>query len=424
MALNYRDSFAWTTPLSLLRLLIMWRGLLLISVIGTVIYVAILTRPKAVAPAHTPKVAQKDNAPEPSQASPMPPAPVKLSKTENVKLKPEEKTAFREGMISQRAIEESIRADEYCKRDGSYKLDQKLFLNEEDRRLRILKSLGEVSPRTKAFEEVLNALLSRQRDSVLRFLSNCASEECLFLKGLVLTNQIDVKGESRDPDEDLRKGLTLLKKLRFMNRDNGIYPYFILWPQQKLGEKFNLKLTFKDFLRAPKFQNPLIGAYVALAEAGQFNATARLYADEFSSVIGVPEYGKAASVITELIKDKEFDSELNPWAKRRLADLDFIKEKNLFAPAVLIVELAQLKSLARIFWERAGTGPAPQIFGPEGFQEFMKLRSEVEFEGSHLKEDSRTKSRCFAIWDLKREVQTRYATALSEMIVRWENPFD
>lgn len=402
----------------------MWRGLLLIAVIGIGFYVAKLTRPKAVAPVPAPRIEQEESATQPAEASPTPPAPVKPPKPENVKPEPAKKPAFPEGMISQRAIEESIRADEYCNRDGSFKLDQKLFLNEEDRRRRILKSLGEVSPRTKAYEEVLNALLSRQRDSVLRFLSDCASEECLFLKGLVLTHQIDVKGESRDPDEDLRKGLTLLKRLRFMNRDNGIYPYFILWPQRKLGEKYNLKLTFKDFLRAPKYQNPLIGAYVALAEAGQFNATARLYADEFSSVIGVPEYGKAASVITELIKDKEFDSELNPWAKRRLADFDFIKEKNLFAPAVLIVELAQLKSLARIFWERAGTGPAPQIFGPEGFQEFMKLRSEVEFEGSHLKEDSRTKSRCFATWDLKREVQTRYATALSEMILRWENPFD
>jgi hypothetical protein len=325
--------------------------------------------------------------------------------------------------ISQRQIEDSIRADMYCDNDGSYRLDPKLFKNEEDRRLRIFESLAEINFRTKAHERVLTALLSRQREMVLAKLTACPSEECLFLKAIVLTNQIAVKGESLNPDQDMRMGLSVLKTLKFMNQDNGVYPYFMLWPLQKLGEKYNLKLAFKDFLRAPRFENPLIQAYVALAQAGQFNATAHLYADEFTSIIGVPEYGKATPVITDLIKNKDFDTELSSWAKNRLEDFDLIKARNLSAPVILIVELAQLKSLARVFWEKAGTaGPAPQIFGAEGFNEFMKLRSDLGFEGSHLQEDSRTTSHCLAAWDLKREIQSRYSQSLAEMIHRWETP--
>jgi hypothetical protein len=52
----------------------------------------------------------------------------------------------------------------------------------------------------------------------------------------------------------------------------------------------------------------------------------------------------------------------------------------------------------------------------------MKLRFEIQFDGSHLQEDSRAPSDCLAMWDLRRETQSRYAQALSEMIRRWENP--
>lgn len=324
--------------------------------------------------------------------------------------------------ISQRQIEDSIRADIYCNPDGSYKLDQKLFANEEDRRQKIFKSLAEISFRTKAFEDVLAALLSRQRDTVLALLADCPNQECLFLKGLVLTDQIEVKGNGSEGDVDIRKGLNILKTLKFMNRDNGIYTYFMLSPLQKLNEKYNLKLAFKDFLRATRFDNPIIRSYVALTQAGQFNATAHLYAEELYSVIGVPEYGQGIKVINELIKDKDFESELTPWAKNRLEDFAYIKAKELFSPAVLIVELATLKTIARNFWEKAGTGPAPDIFGTDGFREFMKVRTELPFDGSHLQEDARNRSHCLAVWDLKRETQSRYSTALSEMIHRWETP--
>ena len=396
-------------------------GLIWLFVIGLGFFVAWYTQPTPSAP---PVQVAKEEILE-SKASnevPVPEIEEKNSVPVTIKSQLSKKLALLTEKISQRQIEDSIRADIFCEDDGSYKLDPKFFKNEEDRRLRIFESLAEISFQARAHQKVLTALLSRQRETVLGKLSDCPREECLFLKGLVLTNQISMKGESRNPDQDLRMGLNALKTLKFMNRDNGIYPYFMLWPLKKLGEKYNLKLAFKDFLRAPRFENPLIRAYVALAQAGQFNATAHIYADEFTSAIGVPEYGKATPVITELIKDKDFETELSPWARNRLEDFDLIKAKNLFAPVVLIVELAQLKSLARVFWEKAGTGPAPQIFGPEGFKEFMKLRFQVEFEGSHLQEDSRATSHCLAVWDLKRETQSRYSYTLGEMIRRWENP--
>lgn len=253
----------------------------------------------------------------------------------------------------------------------------------------------------------LSALLSPQKDQILRHAAKSDGEACELLRALVLTGQLGL-GEKTSAKET-ETGRLLLRELASSHPENGVYPFFLLGSEKKPEHLL-------AFLRARRFRNPLLSLSPRLREIGLTNSTAFLFSTEALASMKVPDYQPALKAARELVVAPEYKGDYQGWLKNHLSDLEEVRRLKLGEPFVWTIEIAILRSIALAGWDAHGEGPKHPLLHPKPWKALFRQLTNMEaYEPFYVNADQA----CERVQEAATYLLPDFAALSESMARRW-----
>lgn len=308
--------------------------------------------------------------------------------------------------------------DKLCTENGDYS-DHSLPKEVNKRVAKYIALFKATSPGNEAKPNpCMMALVSRDREETLKYSSMAEDKACFLIQALVKTNQFPTYDTSAVTPQDREDGLRLLQTLQHQDPDNGIYPFFRLFPLSEERREAELEDALRQFFASTKFVNPLNSLMVDLYKLGGENGTAFIFAIELVAASSHPEFYKGARIANDwLVQDPH--PEAWPWMERWLESITSATERDgLFEPFISLAEMTNLRGVAASVWNMNGGGPdQPYPMSNEGFRNvFERIVKSGDFSDA-FKEAHDCRSSLAAA----RSAQPAYMAKFVEALKRWRD---
>lgn len=275
--------------------------------------------------------------------------------------------------LSIKEMTTAIQKNQLCTEDNQMLLLSSDYKTEEEFKTKLYSALVAANGGNIKNEMCSLALLTRNRSRALKLSKSNSSVACLFLRALLLTNQVSFVEEESSKDLNLPEGLKILSELQQRFPSNGAYTFFKIGAYQNEPEQ--AEEAFNHFIKSEKFEVPLQPVFMQMHQLGQLNGTAWLHAISITSATNAPIYSKSIQTIKNIIAKQGPSLELENWLEKLHARMEKIDHLQLKEPFVDLLELASLRSIGKTYYENQDPSRRPPgFFDREKFISFFQNR--------------------------------------------------
>ncbi|MCB9073546.1 MAG: hypothetical protein H6623_07975 [Bdellovibrionaceae bacterium] len=187
------------------------------------------------------------------------------------------------------------------------------------------------------------ALLIHDREKALSYSRAENTPTCLFIRALILTDQLNLLENSSPKNSENLEGIKILTDLEARYPENGIYTFLKIAPNAK--DMMSAENEFFKFIKYKKTENPINSLYLNMLNLSHLNGTAWIKTIEITSGLSVPDYSKGTKIIKEILAHNTPTANVENWIENYHNYMEKIDNLNVSEPFTSVIEIASFRSI-------------------------------------------------------------------------------